>query len=344
MNAFLDNTAAPTVRHSECDYLTNSNDSLRCHHCSKYRKILHSMASRDKHSGKLSSLDNHHSKTTPSSHVNFRYLTSPEKVIRIHNLHDLQRLTKQRLERVSSRLQAAIEKKGVEIKEGLHQDLIDIMEANSSKIKDTETFQRLFWSQQKKAASLGNARSMRWHPLMIKWCLYLRHLSGKAYEVMRESGCIVLPSQRTLRPYHFKSTSGFSCDVDKQLMRAAKVEAGTEEWKRYVAILMDEMYVKEDLVFEKHTGALIGFANLGDTNDHLLKFQHSIEEDTDCEKLAKTMCVFMVRRIFQRIEFPYAQFPCANVTGELMFDPFWEVIYRLERLGLKVCYQVAHPY
>lgn len=73
VNAFLDNTAAPTVRHSECDYLTNSNDSLRCHHCSKYRKILHSMASRDKHSGKLSSLDNHHSKTTPSSHVNFRY-------------------------------------------------------------------------------------------------------------------------------------------------------------------------------------------------------------------------------------------------------------------------------
>ena len=80
-----------------------------------------------------------------------------------------------------------------------------------------DSFHRLFWEQQKMAASLSNSRSMRWHPLFIKWCLYLK-LSSKAYETIRDSGCISLPSQRTLRDYtHFvKSTSGFSAEVDSQ--------------------------------------------------------------------------------------------------------------------------------
>ena len=30
------------------------------------------------------------------------------------------------------------------------------------------------------------------------------------------------------------------------------------------------------------------------------------------------------------------QFPCKNVTGDLLFDQFWEVVYRLERCGFKV--------
>ena len=61
---------------------------------------------------------------------------------------------------------------------------------------------------------------MRWHPLFIKWCLYLRHLSGKAYELLRDSGCVRLPSQRTLRDYtHYISASvGFSAEVDEQLL------------------------------------------------------------------------------------------------------------------------------
>ena len=31
---------------------------------------------------------------------------------------------------------------------------------------------------------------------------------------------------------------------------------------------MDEMHIREDLVYDKHTGALIGFANIGDINCH----------------------------------------------------------------------------
>ena len=87
---------------------------------------------------------------------------------------------------------------------------------------------------------------MRWHPLIIKWCLYLRHLSGKAYETVRSSGCIRLPSQRTLRDYtHYVSAAtGFSTAIDKQLAAAADIDNCSEKDK-YTLIVMDEMYIKE---------------------------------------------------------------------------------------------------
>ena len=37
--------------------------------------------------------------------------------------------------------------------------------------------------------------------LMIKWCIYLCHLSSKAYDTLRQSGVVYLPSRRTLRDY-----------------------------------------------------------------------------------------------------------------------------------------------
>ena len=52
--------------------------------------------------------------------------------------------------------------------------------------------------------------------------------------------------------------------------------------------------------------------------------------------LASTMMTFMVRGLFSRLEFPYAHFPGHNITGDLLYDPFWEAVMRLERLGFKV--------
>ena len=48
---------------------------------------------------------------------------------------------------------------------------------NNDLIKDlpSDSFRRVFWEQQVEAAKQKNARTMKWHPLMIRWCLYLRH-------------------------------------------------------------------------------------------------------------------------------------------------------------------------
>ena len=192
-----------------------------------------------------------------------------------------------------------------------------------------------------KAASCKNAKGIRWHPLFIRWCLFLRHQSSGAYETLRESDVVPLPSQRTLRDYTYyvKAHVGFSNDVDRQLMEAASVLT-CEEWKRCVVILFDEMHIREDLVYEKETGAIVGFTNLGDVNQHLLDFERSIGAPLPRnlpEPLATTMTVFMVRAgLFTRLQFPYAQFLTNKVSGDLLFEPFWQAVEHLKRCGFKV--------
>ena len=63
------------------------------------------------------------------------------------------------------------------------------------------SFKKLFWEQQVKALMSKDPRQRRWHPLIIKWCLNLRMMSSAAYENLRTTGMLVLPSQRTLRDY-----------------------------------------------------------------------------------------------------------------------------------------------
>ena len=44
--------------------------------------------------------------------------------------------------------------------------------------------------------------------------------------------------------------------------------ANVVDWQRHVILLLDEMHVRDELVYDKHTGALVlGFANLGAIND-----------------------------------------------------------------------------
>ncbi len=214
------------------------------------------------------------------------------------------------------------------------------------------SFQSIFWEQQKRSIALSSSKGMRWHPLMIKFCLYLRHQSSKAYDLLRDSGVIRLPSQRTLRDYSncVKAKPGFSCDIDYQLMLAAKIDNDTcPEWQKLVVLLLDEMYIKESLVYDKHSGSMIGFVDLGEINNHLMAYEKSINDDDDDDTpttsttvLANSMFTMMVKGLFSPLRFPYAHFPCASLTGDLLFQPFWEAVYRLERVGFKVSLYTRH--
>ena len=172
----------------------------------------------------------------------------------------------------------------------------------------TDSFQHIFWKQQMEAAAKYDARGMRWHPMMIRWCLYLRHRSSGAYETLRSSGILKLPSQRTLRDYTYfiKAAPGFSEEVDVMLMEAAKVNS-CEEYEKCTLLLLDEMHIRDDLVYDKHDGKLVGFVDLGEVNNHLLAFERSLTDDSSHPEatLASTMMVFMVRGLFTNLQFQY---------------------------------------
>ena len=124
--------------------------------------------------------------------------------------------------------------------ETLHDD-----QTEGKRLMESAALQRVFFQQQLESSSKNNACGMMWHPLMIRWCIYLLHQLQGAYETLRR--VVALPSQRTLRDYthHVPPTPGFSAEVDCQLINAANLDQ-CEERERYVILVLDEMHIKED--------------------------------------------------------------------------------------------------
>ena len=276
-------------------------------------------------------------RTHPSSHTAYTCLHTPEKDQRMRRLHQEGKIAKLRITRLVKKLSDLVEEDGIHLDDELDRDMKMMMDETTKQVNTNypaNSFQQLFWQQQQKVISLKDTRAMKWHPLFIKWCLYLRHLSGKSYELLRDSGCIKLPSQRTLRDYthYIPSTIGFSEKVDQDLVNVANLGVNVN---KYIGLIMDEVHIKQELVFDKHEGSLIGFVNLGDTNNQLSEFEAALSNE-EYQPLATSMLVFMVRGFFQKLNYPYAQFPCSNLTGDLLFNPVWEAISRLERSGFCV--------
>ena len=182
-----------------------------------------------------------------------------------------------------------------------------------------------------KAAMVKDSRQMRWHPMLIRWCLNLKLLSTSAYHSLRTSGFMKLPSERTLRDYtnFFQSKVGFQAETDKMLVEEAELK-GLPEWKRYVVLLFDEMKLSGSLVYDKQSAQVIGFVQLGDVNDQLAQFERS---DDIHPPIATHMLGLMVR---SNLHFLYAHFATSDkFSGENLFLIMWEAIERLERLGLR---------
>ncbi len=154
---------------------------------------------------------------------------------------------------------------------------------------------------------------------------------------MRSSGFVQLPSERTLRDYthYFSSWPGYQVDLNLQLQKEANIESLPES-HRYVALLLDEMKIKEDLIYDKYSGHIIGFTHLGDVNDILRQLEAACSDDSRHPPVSKHILVLMVRGIFFKLEFPYAHFATRSVTADILFPIVWDGIRQLECIGLKV--------
>lgn len=218
----------------------------------------------------------------------------------------------------------------------MHYNLLQIAEQH--KTSTSNSFSEVFWQEQiKNVNAAPNGR--RWHPLIIKFCLYIHHLSSSAYDILRKSGCLALPSGRTLRDYtHFiDNKPGFNADVDKYMFEQIDVK-NLKNHEVYVGVIADEMKIKEGLIFNKSSGNILGFTNLGDVNQSidLLEKQLLGEEIESPNELATSVFVIMVRGLIVDFNFPYASFPTHKLTGDQIMPLLMEATFRLERMGLKV--------
>ena len=88
---------------------------------------------------------------------------------------------------------------------------------------------------------------------------------------------------------HLSSTSspGFSVTADHQLLDQIKC-AKPIHLAKYVIILIDEVYLKEGLVYNRSTGSLIGFADLGGVVQQLNDYEDRLSSGSNVRPLAKT--------------------------------------------------------
>ena len=203
----------------------------RCEMCENYRKTLFAIFSKEKTKDSTTNVYE-----TPASRCNYRYLSPNQKDDLLRTMKTSNKEAHVKISKLEEELRKLSLDHGISVNDDLKSDLSCIIEQQHNHILSTYekgSFQRVFWEQQMKFARFSNG--IRWHPLMIKWCLYLRHQSSSAYELLRKSGCIQLPLQRTLRDYthYFNNTPAFSVEIDQLLMSEATYH-NLEEFEKCV--------------------------------------------------------------------------------------------------------------
>ena len=96
--------------------------------------------------------------------------------------------------------------------------------------------------------------------------------------------------------------------------------------ERFVTILIEEMKIQEDLIWDKYTGELIGFVD-GDVNAATLD---------NPNKLAPHVLVFMVKSIVNPLSISLATFATTGVSSFQFMHIFWTAIRYFEKINLKV--------
>ena len=195
-----------------------------------------------------------------------------------------------------------------------------------SEANDVPPFMQLFWDEQQKYRTQSR-NSVRYHPMIIRFCLSLSAKSPAAYEELRYdektgTGVLVLPSRRRLRDYknYIRPKQGFNNDVIQELSKKVQEFSDPE---KFIVLLFDEVKIQENLVWDKHTGDLIGFVDLGDPTVNYATLDTSKE-------LATHILAFMIRSVVNPFKFSLANFATTTASSFQLFPLFWKAVGILE--------------
>ena len=295
-----------TVRSSKCHILVQG---IKCFECVKYRSTLRALYS--KWTKQQSQLDQ-----PINSPTNDRWLKPSEMRERLQEVRSKLKTAEKKIDYLKLKIKESHERLSIAVDDELHEGLGQIIMEHAPEIKSKyspNSFHHLFWEQQvENMQKIPSQR--RWHPMLIRWCLHLHMLSAAAYDAVRH--VLVLPSDRTLRDYtHFiKSGIGIQNEVTMQLMKEANIDA-SEEWQKFVALSFDEIKIKEGIVYDKHECRIIGFVDLGPTNNHLAAFDNATTAQSSTIPVANHMLTIMVRGILTNLCFPYTHYSTNGVTA-----------------------------
>ena len=148
---------------------------------------------------------------------------------------------------------------------------------------------------------------MRWHPLVLKWCLRIYSKSHSIYADLRESGFLKLPSGRTLSDYKnfCSSQSGWQISV-LDAMRESFAKQGVSEVGKFGGLFFDEVKIKEGLLFDPSSWELIGFTDIGSNKS--VTSNGNVTKSSVQESLATHVLQFYFKSLFSNFQFSCSYF------------------------------------
>ena len=117
-----------------------------------------------------------------------------------------------------------------------------------------------------------------------------------------------------------KPKRGFQEEIIAELKELTNSYFGVQ---RYIVLLFDEMKVMSNLVFDKTTGELIGFTDLGDPDLNFGALEKAGE-------IATHALAFLVRGVCTELKFCLAHFATTSITAAQLMPLFWEAVCILE--------------
>ena len=238
--------------------------------------------------------------------------TSPQRIKVTLQQH---RLKCAQLEKEITAMRQELSRASVQVSEHLSRDLLDLM---SSYSPNMSPFMKLFWDQQQKAMQ-RSSKGARFHPMIIRFASSVASASGACYDKFRH--ILRLPSRRTLRDYknYIRPQRGINHEVVQELIEQTE---HLFDHQRYIVLGFDEMKIQNNLVWDKHTGELIGYVDLGDPNVNYVAMEPA--------EIATHMLTFFLRGLSSTLKFSFAHFATSGVSSEVLMPIFWRAVAVLE--------------
>ena len=306
-------------RPSNCLLLFKNTDDTQCNICSSTE---HKLQKQDEKATKRKEI----AEATPAK-LNAPISTTSSKRLKL--TMQSYRLENKMLKNEIEKLQQGISLKSKSVSADLSNDLVSIVNNSNTTMPP---FMKLFWEEQQKYVK-SSPNSIRYHPMIIRYCLSLAAKSSSMYDDIRYdekngTGFLILPSRRRLRDYknYIRPQHGFNPEIIDELAQKTK---SFSEIEKFIVLLFDEMKVQDSLVWDKHTGDLIGYVDLGDADINFATL-----EKTD--EVATHILVFMIRSIVNPFKFSLANFATTGATSSEMFPLFWQAVSICENNDLKV--------
>jgi hypothetical protein len=192
-----------------------------------------------------------------------------------------------------------------------------------------------------KAKKTKGGKTLKYHPLLIKWALSIYCRSQSSYEKLRQSLPLCLPSKRTLSDYKntWKNSSGWH-DAKFQKIEQDMKDKKMEFADLYGVLTVDEMTINQGICWSP-TGEILGLQDWDTVpidvealDAYLTGDNITVQEvESTGQNTAKKVLQLLLTSLTNSYDSYFAYFTTADLHAKNLFDILMEATGRLAALG-----------